>query len=109
MSPPRVFELSAVEPVSHDPGVQDHEADVDGVRWALVEYSPGAGRRDWCDTPHVGYVISGTIAYRFEDGRDALVVSAGEAFSLPASPRHRGTNEGGEPARLFLIDALPGA
>ena len=29
------------------------------------------------------------------------------AFVLPASPRHRGTNEGAEPAQLFLIDAIP--
>jgi hypothetical protein len=26
---------------------------------------------------------------------------------LPPAPRHRGRNEGAEPARLFLIDALP--
>ena len=31
------------------------------------------------------------------------------AFVLPASPRHRGTNEGAEPAQLFLIDAIPTA
>jgi quercetin dioxygenase-like cupin family protein len=105
---PRIIDVSAAEAVSHDPGVFDRDADVGGTRWALVEYSPGSGRRDWCETPHAGYVVSGTITYSFEDGRDPLVIGPGEAFALPAAPRHRGRNESAEPARLFLIDALPG-
>jgi quercetin dioxygenase-like cupin family protein len=103
-----MIDLFAAAPVSHDPGVFDREADVAGTRWALVEYSPGSGRRDWCETPHAGYVVSGAITYSFEDGRDPLVVGPGEAFALPTAPRHRGTNQGDEPARLFIIDALPG-
>lgn len=109
VSDPQSFDLFAVEGVSHDSGVLDREAEVAGTRWALVEYSPGSGRREWCDTPHAGYVVSGTIVYRFEDGRDPLVVGAGEAFALPAVPRHRGSNENAELARLFIIDAIPGA
>jgi len=105
---PRRVELSASEPVSHDPGVHDREADVGGTRWALVEYAPGAGREQWCDTPHSGYVLSGAISYAFDDGRPPLVVGAGEAFLLPSAPRHRGTNNRAEPVRLFIIDALPG-
>jgi quercetin dioxygenase-like cupin family protein len=107
MNEPRSIELSEADEISHDPGVVDREAEVDGVRWALVEYTPGCGRRSWCETPHVGYVVSGAIVYRFEDGRDPLVVGPGGAFALPASPRHRGSNEGAEPARLFIIDAVP--
>jgi quercetin dioxygenase-like cupin family protein len=109
MTDPRAIDLSAAEPVAHDPGVLDREADVGGTRWALVEYSPGSGREDWCDTPHSGYVLSGAITYSFEDAREPLVAGPGQAFVLPESPRHRGRNEGGEPARLFLIDALPAA
>ena len=109
MSEPRRIDLSAADAIAHDPDVHDQEAEVDGTRWALVEYSPGAGRREWCDTPHSGYVVSGAITYSFEDGRDPLVVSTGEAFVLPTAPRHRGTNECAEPARLFLIDAIPRA
>jgi quercetin dioxygenase-like cupin family protein len=51
--------------------------------------------------------VSGTIEYSFEDGRDPLVVGPGQAFVLPPDPRHRGRNDGGEPVRLFIIDALP--
>jgi mannose-6-phosphate isomerase-like protein (cupin superfamily) len=106
-TPPRALDLAGAEPVSHDPDVFDREADVDGTRWAVVEYSPGAGRVDWCETPHSGYVVSGAITYSFEDGSGPLLVEAGQAFVLPPAPRHRGRNEGGEPVRLFIIDALP--
>jgi mannose-6-phosphate isomerase-like protein (cupin superfamily) len=104
---PHVTEFAA--PVSHDPDVYDREAQVAGVRWAIVEYSPGASRRDWCSTPHSGYIISGSLTYRFEDDSNPLSIGAGEAFAIPSTPRHRGENSGTEPARLFLIDALPGA
>jgi quercetin dioxygenase-like cupin family protein len=109
MVEPRKFELAATEPIAHDSGVLDWEAEVGRTRWALVEYSPGSGREDWCDTPHAGYVVSGAITYSFEDARDPLVVRSGEAFALPESPRHRGRNEGVETTRIFLIDAVPGA
>jgi hypothetical protein len=105
---PRAIDFSASPPVSHDAGVHDREAEVAGARWALVEYSPGSGRADWCDTPHAGYVVSGALTYEFEDDREPLVLASGQGFALPEAPRHRGRNLGTEPARLFLIDALPG-
>jgi quercetin dioxygenase-like cupin family protein len=106
MSEPRRLDFTAVEPVSHDADVTDAEIDVDGTRWAHVTYAPGAGRADWCETPHSGYVLAGTLTYAFEDGREPLTLNAGEAFALPAHPRHRGRNDGEAPARLFIIDAL---
>jgi quercetin dioxygenase-like cupin family protein len=109
MTDPAGFDFSGADPVTHDPGVTDREMEIDGTRWALVTYSPGAGRDEWCDVPHSGYVVSGTITYDFEDGRDPLELGAGEAFVLPANPRHRGHNGEDEPARLFLIDAVPGS
>jgi len=87
--------------------VSDLEVEVDGTRWALVEYAPGSGRQGWCDVPHAGYVVSGEITYSFEDDREPLRLEAGAGFALPRAPRHRGRNEGDEAARLFLIDALP--
>jgi quercetin dioxygenase-like cupin family protein len=108
MTDPRMLDFSAADSVSHDPGVTDREIEVDGTRWALVEYSPGSGREDWCDVPHSGFMLSGGLTYSFEDGSSPLVVGAGQAFALPPAPRHRGHNGGDEPARLFLIDALPG-
>lgn len=106
MSEPRRVPLAAAGPVAHDTGVEDREQDVDGVRWALVTYSPGAGRSGWCDVPHVGCLLEGRIVYEFEDGRPMLELGPGDGFVLPPQPRHRGTNPGDEPARLFLIDSI---
>lgn len=108
MTEPSRIDFSATDPVSHDVDVYDREAEVDGTRWALVEYAPGSGRAEWCDTPHAGVVLSGALTYGFEDGREPLRLAAGDGFVLPETPRHRGRNDGAVPARLFLIDALPG-
>jgi hypothetical protein len=98
-----VLDLERAASAMHDAGVEDRELTADGVRWALVEYGPGAGRADWCETPHTGYVIGGAI----EDGRPPLRAAAGHGFALPREPRHRGRNTGEGPARLFIVDALP--
>ena len=98
------FDVAAAE---HDPDVRDIEQVIDSVRWAIVEYAPGAGRTDWCDSPHSGYVLTGELQYEFEDGSPAMRVGAGQGLRLPAAPAHRGRNHGSEPARLFIIDALP--
>jgi hypothetical protein len=90
------------------PGIRVREAEVGGKRWATVEYGVGVLREEWCEEGHRGYVISGGIEYEFDDGRDPLRVSQGEAFLLPpadlGSGTHRGRNTAGRPTRLFLID-----
>ena len=104
---PRSIPLQLQPSVSQDRGVLDREMEVEGVRWASVQYEGGAARARWCDTPHSGFVISGRIRYDFEDGRRAVMASAGDAFVLPAQPRHRGSNPTFTTTRLFLIDATP--
>jgi quercetin dioxygenase-like cupin family protein len=106
---PEALEPSVItfgDPVEHDANVRDREFVLSGVRWALVEYAPGSCREGWCTQPHMGYVISGELEYSFEDGRPALRVGAGDGFALPPTPGHAGRNNGSEPARLFIIDAL---
>jgi len=103
---PRHIDFSLLTPTSHDPGVSDSETHVGGTRWALVVYEPGAGREEGCETPHSGIVLCGTLTYSFEDGRAPLTLGPGDGFALPESPRHRGRNDGSEPTRLFIIDAL---
>jgi hypothetical protein len=104
--PPLVLSFGG-SPVEHDPDVRDVEHMVDGVRWAMVEYAPGAGRQEWCDSPHAGYLVSGELEYEFDDGSPPMRIAAAQAFRLPVSPAHRGRNPGSAPARLFIIDALP--
>ncbi|MGI8909618.1 MAG: hypothetical protein ACR2JR_03560 [Rubrobacteraceae bacterium] len=90
------------------PGIRAREAEIEGARWAVVEYGEGASRDDWCEEGHRGYVISGRIEYHFDDGREPLRASEGEAFLLPPAPpgggAHRGRNVAPSPTRLFLID-----
>jgi len=90
------------------PGIRAREAEVEGARWAVVEYGEGASRDDWCEEGHCGYVISGRIEYQFDDGREPLRASEGEAFLLPPAPlrggAHRGRNAAPGSTRLFLID-----
>jgi hypothetical protein len=90
------------------PGIRARECfDVDGKRFAIVEYGPGAARDDWCVVGHYGFVVSGRIRYRFEDGSPALEAGAGEAFFLSTAPGHQGGNAAAEgPTTLFLIDPV---
>ena len=103
---PRVVSFDGAA-AQHDLDVRDIEQVVDGVRWALVEYAPSAGRTEWCDSPHSGYVLNGELQYEFDDGSPEMRVAGGQAFRLPAAPAQWGRNHGSEPARLFIIDALP--
>ena len=71
-------------------GVRALVRDVEGTRWAVVEYAPGAGRPDWCAIGHRGYVVSGEIEYEFASG-GTIVARAGEGFALPTDDLHRGS------------------
>ena len=84
-------------------GVRARVADVAGARWAMVEYSPGSGRPEWCDVGHRGYVVSGEITYELASG-GAVVASTGQGFLLTSDDAHRGFNHGTVPALLLVID-----
>ena len=90
------------------PGIRAREAEVDGARWATVEYAEGVAREEWCEDGHRGFVLSGGIEYEFDDGRAPLKATEGEAFLLPLASlgqgAHRGRNLAQGPTRLFLID-----
>jgi len=90
------------------PGIRTREAEVEGARWAIVRYGEGVRREEWCEEGHRGYVVEGEIEYEFDDGREPLRASEGEAFVVPpatlGSGAHRGRNLAPGPTRLFLID-----
>lgn len=86
------------------PGIRAREEVVDGRRWAVVAYEPGARREEFCVDGHWGYVIEGAIEYEFEDGGPPLKVEQGEAFALKTGRGHRGRNLAEGETRLFLID-----
>jgi quercetin dioxygenase-like cupin family protein len=98
------IELSRTDWAQDVPGIRAREAHIDGHRWAIVEYAPGAKRHEWCIDGHAGYVLRGIVEYEFEDGGPSLTVSEGDAFALSTGRAHRGTNRAGEATRLFVID-----
>lgn len=108
MSKARNVPFGEIEWADDAPGIHAREAEVDGSRWAVVEYGEGVGREEWCEDGHCGFVLRGGIEYEFDDGRTPLRASEGEAFFLPSAPlgegAHRGRNLAAGPARLFLID-----
>ena len=103
MSHPGAVRFRPVELEPEAPGIASRAIDVDGVRWAVVEYEPGVLREEWCEEGHSGYVLEGDIAYEFSDGRELLRLRAGDGFTLPDGGAHRG-RAGSGGARLFLID-----
>jgi quercetin dioxygenase-like cupin family protein len=104
MTEPIAFGLDGLEWSEEAPGVIARRTEAAGASWAIVEYAPGAGRPEFCDVAHVGYVLAGEITYAFSDGRPELLARAGEGFTLPPGAPHRGTNHGTEPARLLVLD-----
>jgi quercetin dioxygenase-like cupin family protein len=86
------------------PGIRSRSSNVEGARWAVVEYAPGARREEWCTEGHRGFVLAGAIRYDFDDGTDAIEAAEGQAFLLPDGQGHRGTNRADGATRLFLID-----
>jgi quercetin dioxygenase-like cupin family protein len=98
------IELSGIAWTQDVPGIRAREADIEGHRWAIVEYAPRAKRDEWCFDGHAGFVISGAIEYEFEDGGPPLMVGEGDAFALSTGRGHRGTNRADEATRLFVID-----
>lgn len=104
MAVDRVVAFGAAEWVADGPGIRAREVEIEGRRWAIVEYAPGARRPEWCRDGHAGFVLAGAIEYEFEDGGAPLTASEGEAFALATGRGHRGRNLADGATRLFLID-----
>jgi quercetin dioxygenase-like cupin family protein len=104
MSEPRALRLGDRDWDDDVPGIRDRAEVLDGARWAVVEYEPGARREEWCEDGHRGYVLEGAIEYEFADGRPPLELRRGDAFLLPGAVAHRGRNLAEGATRMFLID-----
>jgi quercetin dioxygenase-like cupin family protein len=100
----QVAAYDEIEWLEEAPGVRAKPVELEGARWALVEYAPGAGRPEWCREGHRGHVVSGRIRYEFDDGQPPLTAHAGQGFLLPGGQGHRGRNEDAEPALLVVLD-----
>jgi hypothetical protein len=74
-----------------------------GWKWSN-DVKPIAGT-DSCQVPHVGYVLSGSMTVRMDDG-DEHTYRPGEAFNMP--PGHDAWTEGDEPCVLIDFGGLKG-
>jgi len=99
-----VVKLAQVEWVTEVPGIRSRETHIGARRWAIVEYSSGTRRAEWCHDGHAGLVLSGCVEYEFEDGGPRLTASDGDVFTLATGRPHRGTNLSEGATLLFLID-----
>ncbi len=101
-SSPGVVELESLAWAEEARDIDSRVGTLDGVRWAVVRYAPGAQRDVWCTEGHRGFVLRGHISYELEGG-GWLDVPQGAGFWLPPGSGHRGVN-GDEETQLFLID-----
>lgn len=99
---PRVVDFATVVSREEEPGIVSRALVLDGERWALVRYGPGAERAEPCLDGHRGYVVQGRISYELDKG-ERLEVRGGSAFWLPPGIAHRGMNST-EETLLFLVD-----
>lgn len=105
MTEARTIPLDTIPRAPEAPGIASSAQDVEGVRWAVVDYEPGVLREEFCEEGHSGYVLAGEVTYEFSGSDERLRVTAGQAFTLPAGAAgaHRGRS-GADGAQLFLID-----
>jgi len=104
MADPTAIDFDALAWEAEAPGIRSRAQELEGSRWAMVEYGPSVRREEWCTDGHRGWVIAGTIEYEFDDGHAPLRAATGVAFRLPGGVGHRGRNLKNQPTQLFLID-----
>ena len=101
-SGPSVVEFAGLGWIEEAPDIHSRASIVDGGRWAVVRYGPGAERDEWCTDGHRGYVVEGRMSYELANG-DRLEIPPGAGFWLPPGLGHRGVN-GDQATTIFLID-----
>lgn len=72
-------------------------------RIRLVEFGLDFVEPGWCDTGHVGYVVSGRFQVAFEDGIRAF--KAGDGLHIPPDTPHR-HHATDEVATVFLVETF---
>jgi len=58
-----------------------------GIALRYQERAPGGPEGDWCETGHSVFILSGRIAYRFDD--HTVEAGPGDMLHIPAGAAHR--------------------
>jgi quercetin dioxygenase-like cupin family protein len=70
---------------------------------ALLEFAPGFEDPTWCVRGHIIYVLDGCLELVLDEGTERL--QAGDGCILERGTRHRATNPGAVPLRLFVASS----
>ena len=98
----RVFQANGkVELVNLDAGPVGRGTFEPGWRWSN-DVKPLAGT-DSCQVAHLGYVVSGSMTVRMDDGSEHTY-TPGEAFNMP--PGHDAWTEGNEACVLIDVTGV---
>jgi mannose-6-phosphate isomerase-like protein (cupin superfamily) len=92
-----------VDVVNLGPGAMGKGTFEPGWRWS-ENVKPLSGT-DSCEVEHIGYVLSGRMTVRMDNG-DEVTVGPGDFFHMP--PGHDAWVEGDEPAVLVDFGGLSG-
>lgn len=86
------------------PGLRLKKTTQLGVRIRLAEFSPEYDRTAWCEIGHAGYVIDGSLTFRYD--RTSVSVHAGDAFFIEhgSRSRHQTHIAPNASARVFLFE-----
>ena len=86
------------------PGAQQLERKkVGGAGAAVLEFGPGFSDPNWCERAHVAYVLSGTLSLEVDGHVEEI--GTGYGFVTERGTRHRASNPGPTPVRLFVVTA----
>lgn len=98
----RTFEKSRIEIAHVGPHTVARATLDPGWRWSdCIRHVVGT---DWCEMPHLGYVVSGREAVQLADGT-TMALRAGDVYCIP--PGHDAWVEGDE--QVVVIEFLSGA
>ncbi|HEX8733981.1 MAG TPA: cupin domain-containing protein [Pyrinomonadaceae bacterium] len=98
------IDFAALEWETSASGLRSKTLERDGKRVRLLEHSRAVREEDWCEKPHVGYVVEGELEINFSGKTEAF--RAGEGIFIAAGEKHKARSLT-EKTLLFLVEEIP--
>jgi quercetin dioxygenase-like cupin family protein len=102
MGAERAIDFAAIDWVEILPGLRAKVCQGDGRVVRLVEFGGGFEEPGWCEKGHAGYVVSGRLTVRFDDG--IVTYETGQGVCIASGDRHRVVQPADQAAVLFLTE-----
>ena len=84
-------------------GLRSKSFETNGKRARLLEHSSAAREEEWCEKPHVGYVLEGELEIEFFDKTETF--RAGDGIFISAGEKHKARSPA-EKTLLFLVEDI---